>query len=329
MIRLKSVSKSYAGRCVVDEVSFTLPAGQILCLIGSSGSGKTTTLRMLNRLVEPDSGQIEIDGEDILSIDKIRLRRRIGYVIQQIGLLPHLSVARNIALLPEIEGWSKSRIQERVDELLRLMQLEPETFRLRYPAALSGGQQQRVGVARALALSPPIMLLDEPFAALDPITRAQLQDSFLHLQRRLGITVVLVTHDLAEAFKCGDLIGLMHQGRLLQMAPPLAYLRHAESEFVADFVRGAVSKGQLLDLPASRLAGSLDACWQLDDEGRPLGWCNEHGELQHDFALLQPNASLRDALRLLLGRPLPGLPLVDAEGRAIGQLTAEGLAQLL
>src|SRR6516162_2405308 len=215
MILLENVCKAYdGGRYAVRDVSLRVPAGAMLVLLGGSGCGKTTTLKMINRLIEPTSGRIEVNGKDVRALDPVELRRGIGYVFQGIGLFPHLSVADNVAVVPRLLGWPAARISERVDELLRLVHLPPEAYRSRFPRQLSGGQQQRVGFARALAAGPKVMLLDEPFGALDPITRDGLREEFVQIQHRLGLTAVMVTHDVTEALLCADLIAVMNAGRL-------------------------------------------------------------------------------------------------------------------
>lgn len=320
MIRLQDVSKTYGSERVVDGLSFEIPAGRTLCLIGSSGSGKSTTLRMLNRLIAPSSGRIWIDGQPIDGLDPVQLRRGIGYVIQQIGLFPHLTIGANLALPLELAKWPRARRRERVTELLELVQLEP-ALAGRYPTQLSGGQQQRVGVARALALQPRLILLDEPFAALDPLTRTELQDRFLELQRRLAITAVLVTHDLAEAFKCGDTIALLEKGRLQQIGSPAELLHHPNTDFIARFVRGAGA--QLLELPVGKLAIPLAEAgpgWRSDG----LYWHGAQVSGQPALALgppLDPETPLRVALVRLLGQSAPGLPVAGAEPRVL--LSAE------
>ena len=239
MIALEGVRKVYPGGAgevvAVDDVSLTIAAGETLCLIGTSGSGKTTTMKMINRMVEPSAGAVRVGGEDVRSLDPIRLRRRLGYVIQKGGLFPHMTVARNIGLLPALEGWETDRIAARVDALLAMVNLEV-SLRDRYPRELSGGQRQRVGVARALALDPQILLMDEPFGALDPITRAQLHREFKQLQQTVGKTTVLVTHDMAEAFALGDRVALMDKGRLVQVGGEADFRERPASDFVAAFV---------------------------------------------------------------------------------------------
>jgi osmoprotectant transport system ATP-binding protein len=238
VIRLREVTKRYAnGHVAVDRLSLEIPEGRICVLVGPSGCGKTTTLRMINRLIEPTSGTIEVEGDDVLSLDPVELRRRIGYVIQQVGLFPHLTVGANIGTVPKLLGWSKSRIRDRVDELMSTVGLDPALYRDRYPAQLSGGQQQRVGVARALAADPPVLLMDEPFGAIDPVTRGRLQHEFLRLQAAVRKTVVLVTHDIDEAVLLGDEIALLAEGGVLaQYGTPDELLSRPASEFVATFV---------------------------------------------------------------------------------------------
>ncbi len=267
MIRLDQVTKRFAtdGPLAVDDLSLEVAEGEIAMLVGPSGCGKTTTLRMINRLIEPTSGRIELAGEDVTHVDPVQLRRRIGYVIQQVGLFPHLSVGDNIATVPRLLGWDKDRIAARTDELLELVRLEPE-FVDRYPHELSGGQRQRVGVARALAADPPVLLMDEPFGAIDPITRTQLQDEFLRMQAELGKTIVFVTHDLDEAVRLGDRVALLAVGgRLVQYDTPAQLLAHPVDEFATEFVghdRGlrrlevtAVSTSDLVEVPARGRVG--------------------------------------------------------------------------
>jgi osmoprotectant transport system ATP-binding protein len=239
MIEFRGVSKTYPGsdRPVVNDLSFEVPEGEICVLVGPSGCGKTTSMRMVNRLIEPTEGEILIDGEPNTAMSGTQLRRKIGYAIQQIGLFPHRTIAENIATVPGLLGWEKGRIRSRVDELLELVGLDPDDYRDRYPAELSGGQQQRVGVARAMAADPPIMLMDEPFGAVDPITRERLQDEFLRIQEDIKKTIVFVTHDIDEAIKIGDKIAILKQGGFLaQYDTPEEILANPNSEFVASFV---------------------------------------------------------------------------------------------
>ncbi len=246
-IRLDHVTKRYPGHreAAVDDVSLTLPAGQITVLVGPSGCGKATTMKMVNRLIEPTSGTITMGGEDVLSMDPDRLRRRIGYAIQQAGLFPHLTVGQNIAVVPGLLGWDKSRTTDRVAEMLELVGLD-EGFADRFPRKLSGGQQQRVGVARALAADPPVLLMDEPFGAVDPITRGNLQDELLNLQSELSKTIVFVTHDFDEAVKLGDRIAVLgERSRVLQYDTPEAVLANPADDTVAGFVGAGASLKQL------------------------------------------------------------------------------------
>jgi osmoprotectant transport system ATP-binding protein len=234
MIVLENVCKIYDGDCyAVRDVSLRVAARQMLVLLGGSGCGKTTTLKMINRLIEPTSGRIEVNGLDVRAADPVQLRRGIGYVFQGIGLFPHLTIAENVAVVPKLLGWPREQIDRRVDELLETVHLPPDEFRHRLPAQLSGGQQQRVGFARALAAGPRVMLLDEPFGALDPVTRDELRDDFLQLRRRLGLTAVMVTHDMTEALLSADLIAVMNGGRLLQLGTPHELLTKPADKFVA------------------------------------------------------------------------------------------------
>jgi osmoprotectant transport system ATP-binding protein len=239
MIELHHVTKRFGERIAVDDLSLSVARGELCVLLGPSGCGKTTTMRMINRLVEPSSGRITIAGEDVSGRAPVQLRRSIGYVIQQIGLFPHLDIAANVGTVPQLLGWPKGRIRARVDELLSLVDLDPATFRHRYPHQLSGGQQQRVGVARALAADPPVLLMDEPFGALDPVTRANLQAQFRRLQQELGTTVVFVTHDLDEAVRLADRVAVLAEGGVLhQHAAPADVLGRPATPFVESFVGG-------------------------------------------------------------------------------------------
>ncbi len=240
MIVFDQVTKRYPDSTVdvVNQLSLTIPDGEICILVGPSGCGKTTTMKMINKLIPPSSGSILIDGQDIGSIDTIQLRLNIGYIIQDIGLFPHMTVAENIATVPVELGWKKDRISARVDELLDLVELEPKIYRHKKPRELSGGQRQRVGVARALAADPKIMLMDEPFGALDPITRAKLQDEFLNIQAKIKKTIVFVTHDIDEALKMGDRIAVLKAGRVVQYGTPMEILARPADPFVSDLIGG-------------------------------------------------------------------------------------------
>ncbi|HLR84457.1 MAG TPA: ABC transporter ATP-binding protein [Nocardioidaceae bacterium] len=312
MIRLDRVTKTYpgVGRPAVEELSLDVRAGEIVVLVGPSGCGKTTTMRMINRMIEPSSGEIYLDGENVTHVNADELRRRIGYVIQQVGLLPHLSVASNVALVPKALGWDKSRIRERVDELLDLVGLDPAQYRNRYPKQLSGGQQQRVGVARALAADPPVMLMDEPFGAIDPIVRDRLQDEFIALQKQIDKTVVFVTHDIQEAVKLGDRIAIFAEGgRLAQYDTPARILPHPADDFVTSFI-GAGAAVRLLRLEQ---AGSLP----LREVGPELAAAHQEG----DAAVVRGDQSLHAALDAMLQAHDDVAVVVDENGGVLGELT--------
>lgn len=236
MIELDRLSKRYGAQLAVAELSLTIGDGELLILVGGSGSGKTTTLKMVNRLIEPSSGSVRIDGDDVAALAPHELRRRIGYAFQRVGLFPHMTVAENVAVTPSLLGWDVRRIARRVDELLVLVELDPAQVRDRRPDELSGGQQQRVGVARALAAEPRLMLLDEPFGALDPLTRDRLQQSFRRIRERIGLTAIFVTHDMSEALLLGDRIAVMHAGRLLQVGTPRDLLTAPADDIVQQMV---------------------------------------------------------------------------------------------
>ncbi len=313
MIEFKGVSKTYPGsaRPVVDDLSFEVLDGEICVLVGPSGCGKTTSMRMINRLIEPSSGQILIDGEPNTAMSGTKLRRKIGYAIQQIGLFPHRSIADNIATVPQLLDWDKSRIKSRVEELLELVGLDPAVYRDRYPAELSGGQQQRVGVARALAADPPIMLMDEPFGAVDPINRSRLQDEFLRIQEEIRKTIVFVTHDIDEAIKMGDRIAILKEGGILaQYDTPEQILTNPASDFVTSFV-GA-------DRILKRL--SLTRVSELDLEP-----ANGNGE---GLPTLSDRLTVRDALSELMGAGV-GRGVVEGDsGRKLLTMEAiEGLTR--
>lgn len=304
MIEIEKVSKRYGDATVVDDVSFVVEPHTMTTVVGTSGSGKTTLLRMINRLVEPTSGVIRLDGVDNRSVPGHELRRRIGYVIQGHGLFPHRTVAQNIATVPQLLGWEPRRISERVEELLGLFQLDPREFGARYPHELSGGQQQRVGVARALAAEPNVLLMDEPFGALDPIIRSKAQEDLLAIQRRFGTTILLVTHDMEEAIHLGGKIAVMDGGRLIQHGTPVEILAQPANDFVAHLIGTGDRPFRLLSL--TRVA---DAVEPGNAEGRAIG----------------ADASQRDALAELLWSGENALPVVSAEGRVVGRVTVDGL----
>jgi osmoprotectant transport system ATP-binding protein len=298
MIRLGAVSKRYPGQSVsaVSELSMEIRRGEFVVLVGPSGCGKTTTLRMINRLVEPTSGRIFIDGADVTHTDADDLRRRVGYVIQQIGLLPHLTIADNVALVPKMLGMKKSARRRRAEELLEMVGLDPETFAGRYPKQLSGGQQQRVGVARALAADPPVMLMDEPFGAVDPIAREKLQLEFLRLQEQIRKTIVLVTHDIDEALRLGDRIAIFGPGsRLAQFDTPLNIL----TDPADDFVRSFVGTGA----PVRRLS--------LLKVGEVLAWAPVMGRELLDAIEINPAESVHRALELVLAAGAEGIKIAQ------------------
>ncbi len=295
MIHLKGLVKQFPGapRAAIDHLDLEIDAGEVCVLIGPSGCGKTTTMRMINRLIEPSGGTIEVNGKDVTHMDPVALRRGIGYVIQQVGLFPHMTIAANIATVPRLLGWGDARTAQRIDELLQLVGMEPASFRDRYPRELSGGQRQRIGVARALAADPPVLLMDEPFGAIDPINRTRVQDEFLKIQRQLRKTVVFVTHDIDEAIKMGDRIALLRDGRLVQHAPPTEMLARPANGFVEDFV-GA-------DRALKRL--SLITCVSLASPGSVAGAPEVSAE-----------TSARDGLALMLGNGVRAVNLAGGGG---------------
>ncbi|HEX9268572.1 MAG TPA: ABC transporter ATP-binding protein [Candidatus Limnocylindria bacterium] len=312
-VEFRAVTKRYAGQVAVDRLSFTVPAGRICVLVGPSGSGKTTSLKMVNRLIEPTDGAILIDGNDVVGEEPTALRRRIGYVIQQVGLFPHETIADNVATVPRLLGWPAVRIRARTDELLVLVGLDPARFAARYPAQLSGGERQRVGVARALAAAPPVMLMDEPFGAVDPIVRERLQNEFLRIQRELGTTILFVTHDIDEAIKLGDRVAVMRDGRLVQYAPPGELLASPADEFVARFVgsdRGLKRLG-LLTVGGADVDGGV-----------------ARASLAPDAPTLPPSMTLRDALAQLVASGSTAGAVVDGE-RYIGALTLATIGKML
>jgi osmoprotectant transport system ATP-binding protein len=300
MIRLEAVTKRYPnGLVAVDALSLDVGEGEICVLVGPSGCGKTTTLKMVNRLIEPTSGRVLLDGEDVTHGDPVALRRRMGYVIQQVGLFPHQDIAANVGTVPRLLGWRRDRIEARVDELLDLVGLDPADYRDRYPAQLSGGQRQRVGVARALAADPPVLLMDEPFGAIDPVTRARLQGEFLRLQQEVRKTIVFVTHDIEEAVKLGDRIAILDVGGVLQQYDtPAEVLGNPASPMVADFVGS--------DRGLKRLKVTV-----IDP-----------GALDHPPSL-PPTATLAEARDVVARRRVEWIAIVDGDGNIHGHLLAE------
>jgi osmoprotectant transport system ATP-binding protein len=307
MIELDHIVKEYQGRRVVDDFSLTVPEGAFCVLLGTSGCGKSTTLRMINRLVSFDAGAIRIDGADVREVAPEILRRRIGYAIQSTGLFPHWTIEDNIATVPRLLDWPRNRIGDRITELLQLFRLSPETYRHKYPHQLSGGEQQRVGVARALAADPDLLLMDEPFAAVDPVTRGALQAEMARIHQATGKTIVFVTHDIAEALRLATVIAVMDRGRLAQWGTPLEILENPANEFVAGFVGGEASGVQLLALRTVR------------ERVRP-------GE-SADGESLSADASLRDALAAMMARHTDRLPVADGSGQPLGAITLVDLVR--
>ena len=361
-VEYRHVTKRYAGQSepAIDDLSLKVPAGDICVLVGPSGCGKTTALRLANRMIELSEGDILIDDESTRARPAAELRRSIGYVIQQIGLFPHLTIGENIAVVPKLLGWDRKRISARVDELLDLTDLGSD-MRDRYPAQLSGGQRQRVGVARALAADPPLMLMDEPFGAIDPINRERLQNQFLRLQSEIRKTILFVTHDIDEAIKMGDRVAVLRRGGVLaQYATPEELLMSPADGFVEDFVgadralkRLSLLRVRDIDLwkaPLARageptgtareaIAGAdLPYPLVIDGEGRPLGWMSER-DLDRDTVPQQPDTSphpvleledvLRDALSDLLQSDTQYGPVVDGRGRVVGVLSVEIVSEFL
>ena len=361
MISLQNLSKRFPGQKqnAVDELTMDIPEGEIVILVGPSGCGKTTTLRLINRLIEPTSGRIILEGEDVTRVNPDKLRRRMGYVIQQIGLFPHRTIEDNIATVPRLLGWKRKRITERANELLEMVGMDPSVYGKRYPKELSGGQKQRVGVARAMAADPPVILMDEPFSAIDPITRTRLQNEFLQLQTEIRKTIVFVTHDIDEAIKMGDRIAILDVGSTIaQYDAPETILAAPASGFVEDFIgAGAslkrlnltrLSDVKLMDWPVSSLAESRDSIREsllrsdkgsvllLDAARRPARWVNamdldrtdtplEDAGLPADPALEQ-EATLYDALNEMLSTFQGASPVVDSEGVYLGVIDIDTIA---
>jgi osmoprotectant transport system ATP-binding protein len=357
MIRLDGVGKTYPnGTVAVHELDLDVPAGSLVVLVGPSGCGKSTTLKMVNRLIEPTTGRIILDGDDVTKVDPVQLRRRIGYVIQMVGLFPHQTIRTNVGTVPDLLGWDRKRTHERADELLELVGLDPEVFGNRYPAQLSGGQRQRVGVARALAADPPVLLMDEPFGAVDPVVRGRLQDEFRDLQQELGKTVLFVTHDIEEAVRLGDKVAVFAQGgRLAQYDTPAAVLGAPADEFVAEFVgsdRGlrrlavtGIDDNDLVRAPMVRVDQPLaearqmleadDARWAvvLDGEDRLRGWISiELAEgagtvgdrARRMQAYIAHDDALKDALATMLRHDAGWVAVLEGE-RLRGVLTPDSL----
>jgi len=358
-ILLEQVTKRYPGQRTpaVDGLTLEIPAGKVVMLVGPSGCGKTTTLKMINRLIEPTEGRIVLGDEDVTSIKGDELRRRIGYVVQGAALFPHQTVAQNIATVPKMLGWSKERISARVDELLELVSLDPAVYRGRYPRELSGGQQQRIGVARALAADPPVLIMDEPFGAVDPITRQRLQEELLHIQEELQKTIVIVTHDFDEAVKLGDWIVVFREGgHIVQYDTPERILAEPADEFVENFIGSGAGLKQLTltrvrdveladavtgraGTPAASLLTRARAAGHghavvVDERNRPLRWPSLRqldrmgsnalpGDVDADMPLVAPTASLQDALDTMLVSSAGAAIVTGRRGEFAGVITVE------
>ena len=365
MIRLEHLTKHFGAGSnpivAVDDVSLEVPSGEICVLLGPSGCGKTTTMRMINRLIEPTSGKIRIDGRDTANVDPIELRRTIGYVIQQIGLFPHKTIEDNICVVPDLLGWQRAKSRARARELLDLVGLQPDMFLKRYPKELSGGQQQRVGVLRALAADPPLMLMDEPFGAIDPINREVIQDEFLKMQQKLRKTIIFVSHDLDEAVKMADKIAIFSHGRLEQFANPNELLANPSNAFVENFLGNdrALKRLRLirageamttqfalvraddpLDLAESRMqqhslrsavvedeAGGVAGVLTIEDMAGKSGTVGDHARKDPTGAPL--DVDLRNAVSLMFTHDLRVLPCTDASGRIAGALTWRSIVESL
>jgi osmoprotectant transport system ATP-binding protein len=359
MIRLENVTKRYDGTTAVDGLTLEIAEGEVCVLIGASGCGKTTTLRMINRLVEPTSGTITVDGRDVMDRSPEELRRGIGYVIQSVGLFPHLTVAENVMTVPKLLGWERARMDARVLYLLRLVGLDPADYGGKYPRQLSGGEAQRVGVARALAADPPVLLMDEPFGAVDPLTRERLQAEFLRIQRGLRKTVVFVTHDVDEAIRLADRIAVMRDGRVQQYDTPEQVLDHPANKFVHDFMgadralkrlgRVRVDSVMRTDVPVATDGRSPDAIaraaacsesrfvYLVDAQRRLEGWFDcralERGapadtavtKVDWREASVHPDTSLKEALSRMLGLGFRSISVVDETGVLLGVV---GLADI-
>ncbi|CAI6314355.1 ATP-binding cassette domain-containing protein [Bacillus subtilis] len=366
MLTLENVSKTYkGGKKAVNNVNLKIAKGEFICFIGPSGCGKTTTMKMINRLIEPSAGKIFIDGENIMDQDPVELRRKIGYVIQQIGLFPHMTIQQNISLVPKLLKWPEQQLKERARELLKLVDMGPE-YLDRYPHELSGGQQQRIGVLRALAAEPPLILMDEPFGALDPITRDSLQEEFKKLQKTLHKTIVFVTHDMDEAIKLADRIVILKAGEIVQVGTPDDILRHPADEFVEEFIGkerliqssrpdvervDQIMNTQPVTITADKTLSEaiqlmrqerVDSLLVVDDEHVLQGYvdveiidqcrkkANLIGEVLHeDIYTVLGGTLLRDTVRKILKRGVKYVPVVDEDRRLIGIVTRASLVDIV
>ncbi|MFM9271795.1 ABC transporter ATP-binding protein [Halomonas elongata] len=366
MIRLDNLTKVFdtpkGAVTAADHINMEVPAGEICILLGPSGCGKTTTLKMINRIIRPTSGKVFINGEDTTGLDTQDLRRNIGYVIQQIGLFPNMTIEENISVVPKLLGWNKARYRERARELMAMIALDPDAFLKRYPSELSGGQQQRIGVARALAADPPVMLMDEPFGAIDPINRAVIQDEFLKMQQDLKKTIMFVSHDIDEAIKMGDSIAVFREGKLVQHSPPDDLLAAPRNAFVESFLGedrslkrlnlvrvrdvvsdeiGTVSPGDTLETALARIDdfGYQNSILMINDKRQPVGlitralarttkgYCRDHFQTVPDTVSLDDD--LRKVASLMFAQDTTWLPCVDEQGRVCGQITQRAMTHHL
>lgn len=350
MIKFENVSKAYEENNVVKNLSFEVNKGEICVLIGPSGCGKSTTLKMINRLVEPTEGTVTIEGRDVRDFRPEILRRRIGYVIQNIGLFPHLSVKENISVVPKLLKWEKSKIDKRVSELMHLMGMQESQFLKKYPSELSGGQAQRIGVARALAADPDIVLMDEPFGALDPVTKSGLQNEILRLQKKVHKTIVFVTHDIDEAVKLADMIAVMNEGKIVAYDRPESILNNKENEFIKKFIgfdralkkltrlyvedfikpHKSIKTSDLSEFVKRKIESEIFV-WVLDDSGELKGWLNNDDSINFTDNIeslivtgienlpISPDCSLKDALSVMMSENVVTLPVVDNK-RLIGEI---------
>jgi osmoprotectant transport system ATP-binding protein len=324
VIQIENLNKQFGSITAVEDVSFNVEEGQICVLLGPSGCGKTTTLKMINRLITPTSGTIRVAGRNTSELDSVTLKRSIGYVIQQVGLFPNMTVEENICVVPNLLGWDKTKSRKRAAQLLEVVALDPSRFLKRYPCELSGGQQQRVGVARALAADPPVMLMDEPFGAIDPINREVIQDEFMRIQRLVNKTVLFVSHDIDEAVKMADCVALFHNGKIQQFGSPDDLLARPNSEFVANFMGGDRIMKRLRLLRAADVASKVPPREYMQIVG------GNSGVTSHTHLIVKPGDDLRQVLSQLLGRGQDWALCNDSDGRFIGYIhQADILARLV
>lgn len=364
MVKFENVKKVYTDVTVIENLNLEIKEGQLVVLIGPSGCGKTTTLKMINRIIEPTSGSIYINGEDITKVNPVQLRRNIGYVIQQIGLFPNMTIAQNVEIVPKLLGWPLDKRRKRTEELLHMVDMDPELYANRYPTELSGGQQQRIGVLRALAAEPPLVLMDEPFGALDPITRESLQDEVKKLQKKLKKTIVFVTHDMDEALKIADMIVLMRDGKIVQAAPPEELLSNPADDFVAEFigkhrlnvgieietvedvmkpnpVTVTGDKGTSESIALMKRKG-VNSLLVVDDEDRLQGVVTvdnirKHGKAGRSIAELvekgvqtvKENMDAREAFDMLIDQKLDYLVVIDEDRKPQGLVTKTSMVKAL